>query len=173
MKSGKTIAGKREKTESKSERARVRKHLKRTKTNTVVFAILIAAILLVLLVIGVKNVIEVLTQNNESLEVTYTVKAEVIDENGLGQISNGTKKYIRDLENDLYDLGYAVVRVILPYGMMKEIDVYLEGYEGYFKVSVDRNAAVSAEDIDRMVKYIGEHPFEYIDVRLAGRAYWK
>ena len=173
MKSGRTIAGKREKTEIESERTRVRKHLKRTKTNTLVLVILLAAILLVLSVIGVKNLIEALTRNDVAEEVVYTVKAEIIDENGLGQIGNGTKKYISQLENDLYDLGYAVKRVILPYGMMREIDVYLDGYDGYFKVSMDRDAAVSAEDIDRMVKYMGEHLFEYIDVRLKGKAYWK
>ena len=52
----------------------------------------------------------------------------------------------------------------------------LEGVTGVIKVSLDRGAAVSAEDGERMLKYLegqGINEFQYVDVRVARKAYWK
>ena len=41
---------------------------------------------------------------------------------------------------------------------------------------MDRDTAVSAEDAFRMVRYLenqGITEYQYIDVRLPGKAYWK
>ena len=43
-------------------------------------------------------------------------------------------------------------------------------------MSVDRNAAVTAEDVSRMIGYLkgqGIEGCEYIDVRIERKAYWK
>ena len=41
---------------------------------------------------------------------------------------------------------------------------------------IDRDTAVSVEDADRMLRYLSDQgtvEFQYIDVRLPHKAYWK
>jgi hypothetical protein len=43
-------------------------------------------------------------------------------------------------------------------------------------MTTDRGAAVSVEDADRMIRYLtdkGISEFEYIDVRVEEKGYWK
>ena len=175
MKSGRTIAGKREKLETESERTRVRKHLRKKHAWTVTGVIVLSAILLALFVLGVKNLVAAVQERENSAVVTetHTPQAAIVDESGNAQVTSRMREYIWQIENDLYDLGYVVTRAVLPAGMMREVDLYLDGYSGYFKASIDRDTAVTAEDIDRMVRYLGENEFTYVDVRIAGKAYWK
>lgn len=68
-----------------------------------------------------------------------------------------------------------VTKVILPTGASRALYVDIEGQEAYYKVDIDRDAATTAEDIERMSRYLAEkdlHP-EYVDVRVEGRAYYK
>ena len=56
------------------------------------------------------------------------------------------------------------------------MDVYIADFEGYFKLSLDRGVGVSAEDMDRMVRYLKKQGFigvEYVDLRVEGKAYYK
>ena len=47
--------------------------------------------------------------------------------------------------------------------------------ETFFKIHLDRNAAESAEDAVRMINFLesNEKKATYVDVRIAGRAYYK
>ena len=64
----------------------------------------------------------------------------------------------------------------MPAGAIREIDFYLDGYNGFIKFTLDRATGVSVEDTDRMIRYLagkGISDFQYIDVRLDGKAYWR
>ena len=85
------------------------------------------------------------------------------------------REYIIQLEEDFRALGYTVTKVILPVNTSRELYVDLAGETTYFKVSMDRGAAVTAEDVERMLRYLKERELapEYVDVRVEGKAYYK
>ena len=65
---------------------------------------------------------------------------------------------------------------MIPTGAIREVDFYLEGYDGFIKTTIDRDSAITVEDADRMIRYLADKEisvFEYIDVRVDKRAYWK
>lgn len=171
---GQTIVAEREYAESDSERMRARKKAHRKKKTSIIIVGLMLAILGLLSYMWVEEFSEGQQESETGAEV-YAIRAEVIDEDNRGQISARVKAYIAELELDLSNLGYTVVRVTLPTGTSRELYVDLEGNETYFKVNVDRGAGVSAEDIDRMVKYLAGKDLkpEYVDVRVDGKAYYK
>ncbi len=172
---GRTLAAERERAESESERMQARKKGRRKKTTSVILMLGMLGILGYLAYMGVGQ-IEGKWLEKENAEVeTPEVRAEIVDEDGRGQISARVKTYIGQLEEDFGDLGYQVTRVTLPSGMSRELLVNLAGVEGYVKINTDRGAAVSAEDAVRMVKYLQEKGVkaEYIDVRVEGKGYYK
>lgn len=116
---------------------------------------------------------EMQPQDDGATEVE--ILAQVIDENNRGRISTRTRNYIAQLEKDLADLGHRVVKVTLPTGTSRELYVDLEGRTEYFKVNLDRGTAITAEDIDRMVRYLEKNAImpEYVDVRVDEKAYYK
>ena len=84
--------------------------------------------------------------------------------------------YIARAEKDFRDLGYTPTKAIIPSGSIREVDLRLDGYTGFIMMTIDRGSAVSAEDADRMIRYLsgmGVSDFSYIDVRIDGKAYWK
>lgn len=170
---GQTIVAERERAESEAERLAVRKRRKRRKRRAIITLALLVAI-------GYLAGYTVLYQwSREHVAVVdapeYQIKAEIIDENGAKQISARTRDYIAQLEHDLTEYRIYAVKFILPSGMSRELFVDVTGIDYYFKVSMDRDAAVTAEDISRMVKYLSERDLkpEYVDVRVQGRAYYK
>ena len=79
-------------------------------------------------------------------------------------------------ESDFRDLGYTPLRAVIPAGAIREVDFYLSGWVGKIKMTIDRETAVSVEDADRMLRYlqgINVSEFEYVDVRVEGKGYWK
>ena len=66
-----------------------------------------------------------------------------------------------------------MTRVDLPRDKSRELLVSLDGYKGYIKMNIDRGTGVSVEDADRMIKYLNGGEFEYIDVRVEGKGYYK
>ena len=86
------------------------------------------------------------------------------------------RSYIGQAEIDFKDLGYHPVKAVVPSGSIREVDFYLDGVNGRIKTTIDRGTGVTIEDADRMIRYltsIGVGEFEYIDVRVDGKAYWK
>lgn len=175
LKRGQTIAGELEQAESESERLQERKKIHRKRRRSVLFGLILIGALGTLIYVTGKNAMSEYEAAEKPGEETYALKANIVDEDNRGKISERTKEYAALLEQDLRDLGYTVTQFILPTGTSRELYVDLEGEEVYFKVNMDRDAAVTAEDVVRVVKYLREqdlHP-TYADVRVEGKAYYK
>jgi len=179
VQSGKTIAARRERQVSDSERERVRKRSKRAK--------LIRGLVAGLVIIGMgflairagKEWFSWIREKEVVVEEAKEPSVEIIDER-TGQVtkevSSRVKDYIYYLEEEFRELGKTVIRARLPADKAREVDLEIEGFSGVIKVSTDRNAAVSAEDGVRMMKYLegqGISEVQYIDVRVERKGYWK
>ena len=185
MVSGRTIGEKRERMETKNERAAARKKDKKKATRRVIFTILGFIIFGVVVVLLITNLLRPSTEPEPAVEVTaeptpeYQPTIEIIDEDASaaeGKITSRMTTYIGQAEQDFKDLGYQPVKAIIPTGSIREVDFYLDGYSGYIKTTLDRGSAESVEDADRLLRYLagqGITEFQYIDVRLPGRAFWK
>ena len=181
LKSGRTIAEKREKLEKASERAEAHKKIKQRQIGRMVLTTMgflaIAAGLIYIATFFVNNpdVNPTVATTVASFEPTI----EIIDEDATAtghQISARMKEYIGMLESDLRELGYTPRKAVIPTGSIREVDFYLENYDGYLKTIIDRGTGVTAEDADRMLRYLASidvTDFQYIDLRIDGKAYWK
>ena len=181
--SGRTIGEKREKLETKNERAAARKKDKqkywlRVTMVSLGFVVLIAILIILAIVFFRQDSDQpVVTPEPVITEAEPTI--EIIDGStsaATNQITSRMKSFIGLIEIDLKSYGYQPIKAVLPADSIREVDIYLDGYDGYFKTTTDRDAAVTAEDIDRMLRYLagqGITSFEYVDVRLDGRAFWK
>jgi len=110
----------------------------------------------------------------EELEVREPAVV-IVDENAGNAVSERVKELVMRLEDDLAYEGYEISRVVMPFARTRQIDVYLDGRGEYYKVSVDRGAAESAEDIGRMVRYLDERELsvQYVDIRVTRKAFYK
>jgi hypothetical protein len=175
MKRGQTIVGEREKVVKASERMEERKKQKRKKDLRLGVVIAVIIVVIAVIAVGWKMV----SDNQKTAEPAKKVvepKALVVDESGLNKVSGATKEYIALIEGDLAEKGYTLMRATLASGMMRTIYLDVENIPYYFKISTERGAAVEAEDIDRMVRYLKENnitPSEYVDVRVERKAYYK
>ena len=182
LKSGRTIGERREHLETASERLAARKKVKKRQNFRVGMTVILFLFVAVAAVVGVI----VFLKNRETNEIetaptavvkTYTPSIEIIDENsGAGNITTRMSEYIGQLEADFRDLNYTPVKAVIPAGSIREVDFYLEGFSGRIKTIIDRGTAVTAEDADRMLRYLtgqGIGEFEYIDVRIDSKAFWK
>ncbi len=181
IKSGRTIGEAREHLETANERAEARKKDKRKNRAriiivTVVFLGLIVALVCLYFIFVKKE--DPIIMFNPPVE-TFTPTAEIIDEDSHatnGKITSRMREYIGQAEADFKDLGYTLQKAVLPSGTIREVDFYLENQPGFIKTTIDRGAAVSVEDADRMLRYLsgqGIIEFKYIDVRVEGKAYWQ
>lgn len=175
LKRGQTIVAERERAETDSERIQEHQRTKRKHTTLVVTAALLLTALGLIAYTAGKNMMREYEQNAKNPVSEYVIKAEIVDEDNRGQVSTRIKNYIADLEQDFADLGYTITQVTLPTNASRELYVDLEGEETYLKVNIDRDAAVTAEDADRTLRYLHEHDLHptYADVRVEGRAYYK
>ena len=181
IKSGRTIGEKREKLETSSERQAAQRKSRRRRHTRIFFVSLIfiiAAILVVALYFfffqrGDTPLVP------ESTAQTYEPTIEIIDEDAAATgsaISDRMKDYIGQAEVDFRDLGYTPVKAVIPAGAIREVDFYLKDQPGYIKLLLDRDTAPSVEDADRLIRYLrdqGITTYEYLDVRLPQKAYWK
>ena len=170
---GQTIVAERERAESEVERLRIRKRKKRRKRRAIITLSLLIAIGYLVIYTYVRQ----WSRERVVVEPTekYVIKAEVVDEDSVGFVSARAEEYIVQLEQDLTNYGFNVVKFVLPSGTSRELYVDVTGVDYYFKVNMDKDAAVTAEDINRMVKYLTEREIrpEYVDVRVDGKAYYK
>ena len=170
--------GKRERLEASSERIVAQKKGKHRQTLRVfVVSLCFVGVVAVLVLLGIQFAGSGETTGSveaETAELLPTI--EVVDEDMMatgGKISNRMSSYIGQIEGDFKDLGYTPVRAVIPAGTVREIDFYFADFGGYVKTTIDRGTGVTAEDMDRMVRYLAGREFEYIDVRVAGKGYWK
>lgn len=171
---GQTIVAEREYVESESERMLARKKAHRRQTTSILIVALMLLVLGLAFYLGMKE-LTITPEIEVDNENSYQIKAEIVDEDRRGQISSRVRTYVANLEQDLQDLGFKVRRVTLPTGASRALYVDIEGQEAYFKVNIDRDAAVTAEDIERVTRYLKENDLHpgYVDVRVEGKAYYK
>lgn len=170
---GRTIAGEWEKQESESERLLARKKQKQKKLfkmfSLAVILLAIAGIVVMEVSVWIVNRVE-----DEKETVVLKPTIEIIDEAGTG-ITSRMKEYVATIERDFADIGLSANRAVVPAGKMREIHIFLNGYEPYMKLNIDRGTAASAEDAKRMLQYISSHDIhpEYVDIRVKGKGYYK
>lgn len=171
---GQTIVAEREQAESESTRMQARRKAHRRRTTSVFVVALMLAILVLVGYLGFKEWAQVPIIEEET-KTAYQIKAPIVDEDNRGQVSGRVRTYIEQLEQNLQSRGLKLSRVTLPTGSSRALYVDIDGQEAYFKVDIDRGAGVTAEDIERMGRYLQEHDLHpsYVDVRVAGRAYYK
>jgi len=179
---GRTIGEKRERLETKNERAAARKKDKQKNARRIIFVTLgFIALAAVLIYLGVSLFGNVESEPLEpaTTATVYEPTIEILDEEASatgGKITTRMRNYIGQAEADFRELGYTPVKAVIPTGAVREVDFYLENYPGFIKLIIDRGTAVSVEDTDRMLRYLatqGIVDFQYIDVRLDGKAYWR
>lgn len=184
IRSGRTIAAKREQLETANERAAARKKVQKKKTRrllivSVIFIVvtgLVAWLLFAFFIQSEEGITTPKTSVKTAIEPSSNVK--IIDEDAQatgGKITARMKEYIALVESDFADLGYIVEKAVLPVNSIREVDFYLQGRPGYIKTVIDRDAAVSVEDADRTIRYLagqGITSYQYIDVRVKGRAFY-
>ena len=179
FKLGRTIGEKREKLETANERAAARKKDKKKKSFRVIITLIgflvLSGVLVALCVSFVRDKettpVEIVTEDTSPVPTI-----EIIDEEAAsagGKITSRMTTYIGQVEQSFRDLGYQPTKAVIPSGGIREVDFYLDGYDGYIKMIIDRGAGVSVEDADRMIRYMDGEAFTYIDVRIDGKAYWK
>lgn len=180
IKTGRVIAARREQLETSSQRIAAQKKGKKKKTFRLVFvSVCFVGLVIALVVLSLQfswASIENETVVEEAQPVYRQPTLEIVDEDAAvtgGKISNRMNEYIGQIELDFGDLGYTPTRAVLPSGTVREIDFYFAEFGGYIKTTLDRDTAVTAEDMDRMVRYLNGREFEYIDVRVEGKGYWK
>lgn len=181
IKSGRTIGGEREHLETANERMAARQKDKRKKHTRVFFVTMgflaLAAILVVIYYMFFYEP-DTLVVSTEDTPI-YTPTVEIVDEDAAasgGNITTRMRNYIGQAEADYRSLGYRPVKAVIPVGAIREVDFYLDGQPGYIKMYIDRPTAESVEDADRMLRYLadqGTEEFEYIDIRIPYKAYWK
>lgn len=181
MQAGKTIGAKRERMAPDSERERARRTIRKRKVISIIAAILLGGLMVYLGVRAVSEWIKWLSNREEVIIIEKEPSVEIIsDKTGRlaeeGEVSSRVKEYVANLEEEFVLVERKVKKVHLPVDKIRELDVELEGVSGLIKISIDRNPAVSAEDANRMLKYLegqGIEAFEYIDVRVERKGYWK
>ena len=181
---GRTIGEKRERLETKRERVAARERDKRRNfwriTSVSLGFVGMIGVLIFLAVSFLRRTPEPEPiVEPESTTTSYQPTIEIIDDSASatgGKITSRMRDYIGMLESDLRGYNYTPTRAVIPVDSIREVHFYLDGYPGYLKTTIDRDAGVTAEDIDRMLRYLqgqGITEFEYIDVRIDGRAFWK
>ena len=174
LKLGRTIVAERDKQEKASERMLARKKAKNKKITATIVTVVI---LLVLFILAVATLHEWLKpkQYTEIVRESYAPTVEIIDEDSSGYVTERLKEYVGRVERDFKDMGYTVTKAIVPTDRMREVDIYVDGRNEYYKMNLDRGTAVSVEDAVWMIEYLtdkGINP-SYVDVRIAGKAYYK
>ena len=107
----------------------------------------------------------------------------IVDNSG-ADIQNGTKAVVS--ERFLRFLGRLIAftntsglgevkEATLPKGTARQIDIKIKDKKYYIKTHIDRDPAATVEDIKRVVDYLDQKKVtpSYIDVRVAGRAFYK
>lgn len=181
IKSGRTIGGEREHLETANERMAARQKDKRKKHTRVFFVsvgfLVLAAILVVIYYMFFYEPDTPIISTEDT--PIYTPTVEIIDEDAAasgGNITTRMRNYIGQAEADYRSLGYRPVKAVIPVGAIREVDFYLDDHPGYIKMYIDRGTAESVEDADRMLRYLADQEteeYDYIDVRIPYKAYWK
>ena len=179
VKIGRTISEKRERMETSSERLENWKKGKRKKTVRVLFVILGFVAVFGIIARYMGTLVAEKTGEVEQGNIILPEKPNVPVMDlaaGNHKITSRMNEFIVQAEQDFKELGYQLERVEIPVGSIRQMNFFVKDVVGYIKMTTDRNAAVSVEDADRMIRYLagqGISQFEYIDVRVEEKGYWR
>lgn len=85
-------------------------------------------------------------------------------------------RFVGQVTAELNKNDSTVKRVVIPLGAIRYIEFYLTDRKYPFRAQIDRDATVQATDIATIIGYLDTSritPSSYVDVRVAGKAYWK
>jgi len=177
MKIGKTIVAEREKAVSESERMEFRARQKRKQKLSVATFAMVIVFVIVLISAVVYNFTKSreLEKNSGPVAPKYIPTVTIIDESGSNYITDRIKTYVAKIEKDFFDLGYKVEKAVIPVDRAREVDIYIEDRPEYYKCSLDRGTAESAEAAEIMIRYLRDHEItaQYVDIRIEGKAYYR
>ena len=93
---------------------------------------------------------------------------------GASIASNRFLGYVGQSIGLLEDEGMSVSEVRIPFGTTRQIEVLLKGREYPVKLSIDRPVGEQVFDVARAVQHIDKNDIapEYVDVRVAGKAFY-
>ena len=160
--------------EEKMARAADRKRRDVKNIATVVGVVLIV----ILIVVVVANYIANIVAEREAMIAPappLEPSTMIVDENLGENVSRRVKDFVARLEDDVALYNMKIDHVVLPLQKAREIDIYMEGRAEYYKMSLDRDSAVQAEDMHRMTFYLDQKELRpgYVDLRVEGKAYYK
>lgn len=177
MRLGRTIAGNRDVVESELARQQLlEKREKKKKVQLLLLGIVIVVTVVLGVVIIQSAVKKVPAANQKKVEtIKYTPTVSIIDEDGSNFITERTKQYVGLFEKDASESGLKIIKAIIPAGKAREVDLYFEGREEFYKCNLDRGTAETLEDVIRMIGFLKKQNLKvgYVDVRIEGRAYYK
>ena len=172
---GRTYAGDAQKTrEDKMARAADRKKRDIKNIATVVGVVILVLLIVVVVANYIADVVaehEAATAPAAPLEPTVTIVDENLGEN----ISRRVKDFVARLEDDVAQYYLKIDHVVLPVQKAREVDIFIEGRTELYKMSLDRDSAMQAEDMHRMIMYLDQKEIKpsYVDLRVEGKAYYK
>jgi hypothetical protein len=110
-----------------------------------------------------------------------TPTVQIDDESGVGIIqgtavvSNSFLGFVGRVVQAAKSYGYNVTDAIIPSGTTRQLEIRLQGYSFYVKLSIDRGATEQVEDMSNAIKYFVSKSMnpQYIDVRVSGKAYYR
>lgn len=175
MRRGQTIVAEREQMISDSERLAIRKKAKMKKVYSALIIIVVVMAVVVFIGILWVNLYGSISRKEPEATEEFSPTVEIEDEGGSGLVTARMREYVGMLEADFSDAGYKVVRAVVPAGKTREIDIYLNGRNEFYKTNLDRGTGVTVEDAVRMMRYLDQQGIapSYVDVRVAGKGYYR
>ena len=117
-----------------------------------------------------------LTPETQKSLISVEDSSGVVLESGQIGVSSSTSKLISALPGLLktnYKQGRAVKKIEIPTST-REIRVYPEGVGYYIKMSTDRDVGEQVSDLQEVLRFLKKKsPAQYIDVRIANKAFYK
>ena len=182
MRTGRSIGERRELLEKAEERERIHRKIKRKQISRIILTVIgFTAVGVLLFYIGTfftHEGREELSSSSSSVIIPYspTIPIEDQDSGSPNHITARMREYIGQAEADFKEIGLKPQKAVIPTGAIREVDFYFDDQPGFIKTTIDRGTGVTVEDADRMLRYLasqGITTYEYIDLRIDGRAYWK
>lgn len=104
-------------------------------------------------------------------------KIAISDESGVRDVSASAAflSFVGQVSAALAQNSYAVERIVVPRGAIRYTDFFIAGRKYPFMAQIDRAPAAQIADIMASIRYLDQNKIapQYVDVRVAGKMYWK